>query len=240
MIKLTQTEQQAKHEGRIKHRDAYVAPDRIAAMYPASDGTVLHIAGQLSILRVEEHVTVIERLIAASREDVRPAARPANPDQAYDDAAAELDAIAAGLPPELRGPWWRDLTELVRDRACEATAVELELPDPEEPEDRKMCAACGARFWRGEACVCAPATAERDPAPAVLVPLPADATPEGHGRLRIEFEVYRDDGATLPKAREIGNGITEGLPSEWYEDQDGEEFYLGDSSWTATWLGQPS
>lgn len=150
MIQLTQTEQQAKHEGRVSGgRVAYVDPDRIAAMYPSSDGTVLHIDGQLSILRVEEHATVILRLIEASRE-----------------------------------------------------RVEL--------------------------------------APAELVPLPADATPEGQGRLRIEFEVYRDDGGPLPKAREIGNGITEGLPSEWYEDSDGDEFYLGDSSWTATWLGQRS
>ena len=78
-------------EGRIQHRDAYVDPDHIAAMYPANDGTVLHIAGQLSILRVNEHVTEIIRAVEGARQP--PAvARTANPDQAYDDAAAALDA----------------------------------------------------------------------------------------------------------------------------------------------------
>lgn len=173
MIKLTQTEQQAKHEGRISGgRVAYVNPEHIASMYPTGDGTLLHIAGQMTVLRVEETPQQLLRLLEAT----------------------------------------------------------------EPPVKDDLCVDCGARFWRNEACVCSP----DEPAPAVLVPLPADATPEGQGRLRIEFEVYRDDGGPLPKAREIGNGITEGLPSEWYEDSDGDEFYLGDSSWEATWLGQRS
>lgn len=172
-IKLTQTDHSAKVEGRIQHRDAYVDPDHIAAMYPANDGTVLHIAGQLSILRVNEHVTEIIRAIEAARQP------PAKDD---------------------------------------------------------LCVDCGARFWRGEACVCAPApapTSEEPPTPAAARP----EVPVGQGRLRLEFEVYRDDGGPLPKAREIGNGITEGLPSEWFEAQDGDDFYLGDSTWTAEWVG---
>jgi hypothetical protein len=90
-------------------------------------------------------------------------------------------------------------------------------------------------MWRGEGCVCDP-----EPEAAESVMLPADARPEGQGRLRIEFEVYRDDGGRLPTSVNIGAGIAEGLPSEWFEAQDGDDYYLGESSWTAAWLRGPS
>lgn len=50
-------------------------------------------------------------------------------------------------------------------------------------------------------------------------------------RCQIEFDVHTDHG-TLPGPDAIANGFQEGLPSAWFEADDGDDFWV-DEAWTA-------
>lgn len=51
-------------------------------------------------------------------------------------------------------------------------------------------------------------------------------------RLVIYLDVVAGPNGHLPRASEVVAGIQEGLPDEWWDPQDGDDFYLG-----PTWHG---